>query len=165
MKQDFIFEQEKDSHKKQNKQEVIEFILNQDYGTALNNEDLSKMLGYNLEDEEEYHKFKTMMSGIKKFLLTKGRILKSIPKFGYYILKPSQASNYCYRTYISKSARLYDKSKFVLEKIDKTKLNDVRLEEISNILKMNNDLIENSWKTIRESVYYSRKEYYDNLKD
>lgn len=163
MKQNFRFEQERDSKKKQNKQEVIEYILKKDYGSTITNEQLAEMLQYNIEDEEEYHKFKTMMSSIKKYLLSKGRVLKGISNIGYYILKPSQVSQHCYRTYIKSASRLYDKSAYVLDRTDKTNLNQDRMEEITNMLALNQQLIDKVAETIHESTYYSRKTYYDNL--
>ena len=157
--------QEYQTSKSQNKQEVIEFILNKDYGETLSNYELAKMLKYNIDDEEEYHKFKTMMSSIRKFLLRYGRVLKSISGVGYYILKPSQISQHCYRTYIKGAARMFDKSQFVLERTDKSELNETRIEEIQNIMELNKNLIENTWNAIEESKYYSRKNYYDSLEE
>lgn len=165
MKQNFIFEQDRDSKKKQYKQEVIEYILNEPYGSTILNEELGVMLQYNIEIEEEYHKYKQMMQSIKKFLLSRGRVLKSIPNIGYYILKPSQVSQHCYRTYIKSASRLYDKSAYVLERTDKSELSDIRKEEINNMINLNKQLIENAYNTIQESTYYSRKHVYENLED
>lgn len=165
MKQNFRFEQERDSKKLQNKQEVIEYILNEPYGETLLNEELGIMLGYNIEDEEEFKKYKNMMQSIKKFLLSKGRVLKSIPNLGYYILKPSQISKHCFNTYIKSASRLYDKSAYVLERTDKTGLNTTRMEEINNMISLNQQLIEKVENVITESTYYSRKTYYDSLED
>lgn len=165
MKQNFRYEQEKDSKKKQNKQEVIEFILDSEYGTTLPHVKLASMLGYNIEDEEEQYKYTLMMLNIKRFLLSKGRVLKSVPNVGYYILKPSQVSQHCYRTYIRSASRLYDKSAYVLERTDKTGLSDIRKEEITNMINLNKQLIESSWNVIKESAYYSRKDAYDSLED
>ena len=165
MKIDFVYTQEKDSKKMQYKQEVIEYILSLDYGEIISNLELCKMLHYNIEDEVEYKRYKLMMGNIKKFLLTKGRILKSITGVGYYILKPKQASQYCFRTYVQSASRLYDKSAYVLDKIDTTEMSDVRLEEIKNMINLSNELIDKAEKTIVNSAYYSRKDYYDSLKD
>ena len=161
MKQNFRFEQINHSAKKQNKQEIIEFILNKEYGTTITNEELGKLLRYNIEDEEEYKKYKSLMSRIKSFLLNYGRVLKGISGVGYYILKPSQISQHCYRPYIKQAGRLYDKSAFVLDRTDKTELNETRTEEINNMITLNKELIDNAWKTIQESAYYSRKSVYD----
>ena len=106
-----------------------------------------------------------MMQVIKNYLIEKGYILKSISGLGYYILKPSQVSKHCYRTYILKAGRTFDKSEFVLDHVDKTELNDIRLEEINNIMELNKQLIDNTWKSIKESTYYSRKDAYDNSED
>lgn len=165
MKTDFVYTQEKDSAKMQYKQETIEYILSLNYGDIITNEELCTMLNYKIEDEYDYKRFKTMMSNIKKYLLNKGRILKSVPSVGYYILKPKQASQYCFRTYVQSASRLYDKSSYVLDKIDTTEMSDVRLEEIKNMINLNNELIEKVGRTIDNSAYYSRKDYYDSLKD
>ncbi len=165
MKQSFRYEQEKDSAKKQYKQEVIEFILNEPYGTTITYEKLAKMLRYNIDDEEDYYRFKQMMSRIKSFLIKYGRVLKGISGVGYYILKPSQMAQHCYRTYIRSASKLYDKSAYVLDKTDKTKLNQDRIEEITNIMSLTHSLITNTQKTISESSYISRKDYYDSLEE
>lgn len=165
MKQNFRFDQERDSDKKQYKQEVIEYILNEDYGVTLFNENLARMLHYDIEDELEYYKFKSMMTSIKSFLITKGKVLKGIPGVGYYILKPSQVAQHCYRTYVKKAGRMYDKSAYILDRTDKTGLSEVRLEEMNNMMELNKQLIDNAWNTIKESPYYSRKDYYDSLND
>jgi hypothetical protein len=165
MKQNFRFEQERDSSKKQYKQEVIEYILNEPYGIVINNDELGPMLKYNIDDEEEFKKYKAMMNQIRQVLLKYGRVLKSVPGTGYYILKPTQVSQHCYRTYIKSASRLYDKSAYVLDRTDKSEMNKERLEEINNMINLNKQLIENTWDTIQESAYYSRKNVYDNLKD
>ena len=165
MKTDFVYTQEKDSAKMQYKQETIEYILSKNYGDTITNEELCTMLHYKIEDEYDYKRFKAMMSNIKKYLLNKGRILKGIPSIGYYILKPKQASQYCFRTYVQSASRLYDKSAFVLDKIDTTEMSDVRLEEIKNMINLSNELIDKAEETITNSAYYSRKDYYDSLKD
>lgn len=165
MKQNFRFEQTNESAKKQYKQEVIEYLLEKEYGSTVTNEQLGNMLHYNIDDEEEYHKFKTMMASIKSFLLRYGRVLKGIAGVGYYILKPSQISQHCYRTYIKSASRLYDKSAYVLDRTDKTELNQDRMEEITNMISLNQQLIDKVAATIHESTYYSRKTYYDSLEE
>lgn len=163
MKQNFRFEQINDSKKKQNKQETIEFILNKEYGTTITNEELGRLLGYNINDEDEFKKYKSLMARVKNIVLNYGRVLKGISGIGYYILKPSQVSQHCYRTYIKQAGRLYDKSAFVLDRTDKTELNDIRMEEINNMIELNKELMDNAWNTIQESAYYSRKAVYDEL--
>ena len=164
-KMDYKYEQTYDSKKKQNIQEVVEFILNNDYGTMVYNEDLSKILGYNFEIEEEYYKYKSIMQRVKNFLLQYGYVLKSVGGVGYYILKPSEISRHCYKTYIKKVARMYDKSAYVLDRTDKSQMNEERLQEITDLIEVNQKLIENAWKTLKESAYYSRKDYYESLED
>ena len=44
-------------------------------------------------------------------------------------------------------------------------MNEVRRQEIQNMMDLNKKLIENAWSTIKESAYYSRKDYYNSLED
>lgn len=164
-KMNFRYEQINDSKKKQNIQEVVEFILENDYGTMLYNEDLSKILGYNFEIEEEYYKYKSIMQRVKNFLLQYGYVLKSVGGVGYYILKPSEISRHCYKTYIKRAARMYDKSAYVLDRTDKSQMNEDRLQEITDLIEVNQKLIDSAWNTLKESAYYSRKDYYESLVD
>ncbi len=152
-----------ESKKKHNIQEVCEYILESDYGNTISDSDLCKILGYNINDEEEYHKYKTIMSRVRNFLLQYGYVLKSVSGVGYYILKPEQITRHCYNTYVKHASRLYDKSYYVLDRTDKTELNKDRLEEIKNMMELNKQLIETVEATIAESKYYSRKDYYDSL--
>ena len=161
----FRYEGEKNSSKRQNIQQVVEYILNQDFGLTIQHDKLAKMLMYNINDEDEFRKYKSTMSRVRQFLLNYGYVLKSISGIGYYILKPSQISSHCYRTYIKRASRIYDKSAFVLDRVDKLELNDDRMEELQNITKLNKELIEKVENTIMESKYYSRKNYYDSLED
>jgi hypothetical protein len=105
------------------------------------------------------------MGRIKNFLLQYGFVLKGISWIGYYILKPSQVSKHCYRTYIKSASRLFDKSAYVLDRTEKVQLNDDRLEEINNMISLNQQLISNMRNTIQESAYYSRMDYYDSLEE
>lgn len=165
MKQNFRYEGEYESQKKQHKQETIEYILDKDYGTTLTYSELGKILHYNINDEEEFKKYRSMMGIIKNFLLQYGYVLKGIGGIGYYILKPTQISQHCFRTYIKSASRLYDKSAYVLDRADKTQMNEIRLEEINNMMTLNKKLIDETDKMIIESPYYSRKDYYDSLED
>lgn len=161
----YRYEGEYESAKKRNIQEVCEYILEQEYGNTISDVDLAKILGYNINDELEFKKYKSIMSRVRNFLLQYGYVLKSISGVGYYILKPSQITRHCYNTYIKHASRLYDKSAYVLDRTDKTELSDERMEEIKNMMDLNKQLIDNVEKTIFESKYYSRKDYYDSLKE
>jgi len=163
MKQNFRFEGERTGNKTQHIQETVEYILDKDYGSTLTNTELGRILGYNIDDEEEFYKYKSTMNRVKNFLLQYGYVLKSISGIGYYILKPSQVTQHCYRTYVKRAGRLYDKSEFVLEHTDKTQMTDIRKEEIENMMELNKQLIQNAWNTLQASAYYSRKNYYDSL--
>ena len=165
MYNDYRYQGEYDSKKRQNIQIVVEFILEKNYGSTISHTELANMLGYNIDDEIEFKKYKSIMARIRNFLLDYGYVLKSISGIGYYILKPTQVSNHCYRTYVKRASRLYDKSAHILDRTDKTEMNETRLEEIKNMMELNKQLINNTWQTIVESPYYSRKEYYDSLED
>lgn len=165
MKKNYRYEQEKNSIKKEEKQECIEYIIELGYGATIPHQTLAKILKYNLYDEIEYKQYRGMMILINKILIDYGYILRSIPNVGFYVLKPSQVSNYVYRGYIKRANRLCNKSEYVLEKTDKTDLNKDRKEEIENLLEMNKQLINNMQKTITESTYFSRMDYYNSLKD
>ena len=161
----FRYEGERDSFYRQKKQEIVEYILDKNYGDTIYHSDLSKILGFNIEIEKEKSKYKTAMLRIKNIVLEYGYVLKSISGVGYCILKPSQISQHCYRTYVKRAGRLYDKSEYILEHTEQVDMNDDRKEEIQNLMAMNKQLIANVWDTIQESAYYSRKNYYDSLED
>lgn len=163
MKKNYRYEGQYESKKKHNIQEACEFILEQNYGNTISDTDLAKILGYNINDELEFKQYKIIMARVRNFLLQYGYVLKSISGVGYYILKPEQVTRHCYKTYIKRASRLYDKSAFVLDRTDKTEMNKDRLEEINNMMELNKQLIEKVENTIMESRYYSRKDYYDSL--
>ena len=162
---EYRYNGEYDSKKKNNMQETIEFVLNMKYGQMLYDDELAKILGYNIDDEEEKHKYKSIMGRIKNFVLQYGYVLKGVGGIGYYILKPKEISKHCYKTYIKSAARMYDKSAYVLDRTARIDLSEERLEELQNIIELNKKLIENSWNVLQESAYYSRKDYYDSLVD
>ena len=49
----FRYEGERESKKKQNIQETVEFILDKNYGETVLNRELSEISGYNIDYEEE----------------------------------------------------------------------------------------------------------------
>lgn len=146
-------------------QETINYILDHNYGDTLTNTSLAKLLGYNIEDEKEKMKFKSMMARVKNFLIDYGYILKSIPHLGYYILKPKQIAGHCYRTYIRRTTSLLEKSDKIINHTAKSELSADRLQEHNEIKELNEELTEKIWNTIQESGYYRRKDYYNNLED
>lgn len=154
-----------DSEYKQRIQETVEYILSKKYGDVLSNIELGRILHYNIDDEKEFVKFKSMMGRIKSFLIDYGYILKSVSGIGYYILKPKQITGHCYRTYVKKSQRALDKSSYILDHTDLTELSDTRKEEFDNFQNLNKELIDSMDKLITASRYYDRKAYYDSLED
>ena len=165
MKANFRYDSRYETRLKQNIQETIEFILSKKYGETLYLTDLGKIMGYNINDEKELKKFKSQMGKVKNFLINYGYILKPVIGVGYFILKPQHIPNHCYRTYVTKSQRMLDKSLNVLEHVDKIELSEPRYEELANMMSLNNQLIETMENTIANSTYYSRKEYYNSLGD
>jgi hypothetical protein len=154
-----------ESEYKQRIQETVEYILDKNYGDTLSNIDLGRMLHYNIDNDEEFKKYKSTMSRIRDFLIEYGYVLKGVPGVGYYILKPKQIAGHCYRTYIKKTTRLLTKSDRILSCTDKTQLSDIRKEEHANVHELNTVLNNDIWNTIKASGYYKRKTYYDNLND
>lgn len=145
--------------------DLVEHILNKHYGETVLNQEAAKILHYNIDDEEEFKKFKSQMGRVKNFLIDYGYILKSISGIGYYILTPKQIAGHCYRTYITRTQRLLDKSNRILTHTDKTELSEIRTEEHENVVELNNLLSDKIYETIQTSKYYNRKAYYDNLED
>jgi len=165
MKMNFRYEGEYNSEYGQRKSEVIEYILNKKYGETISFDTLAHILHYNLEDEKENKKFKTMMSRIKNILINYGYVLKSIAGVGYYILKPKQISGYCYHTYIRRTTNLLDKSSRILKYTDTSELSEIRKEEYDDIVNLNLDVTNAIDTTIESSSYYNKKKDYDNIKD
>ena len=165
MKQNFRYESRYERSKKQKIQETVEYILSFNYGQTIQYETLSQKLGYNYDDEQEAHKFKSTMSRIKNFLIDYGYILKNIGRIGYYILKPKQISGYCYRTYVQRTFGLLEKSERILGHTKESELSDIRLKELNEMKVLNKSVQSSIGKTIKESAYNKNKHVYDNLKD
>ena len=165
MKENFRYDSRYQSLKKQNMQEAIEFILNHNYGDTMSFGQLATILGYNIEDDLEKHKFQTMMGRIKNFIIDYGYILKGVSGVGYYIMKPKQISGYCYHTYIRHTEDLIKKSDRILSHVDQTELSEIRKEEYNNVKELNYDMFENIDNTIDSSEYFKNKSTYDNLED
>lgn len=165
MKVNFRYISEYNSEYSQRKAELIEYILDKDYGSTISFEKCAKILCYNIENEKELKKFRNTMSRIKNFLIEKGYILKTISNVGYYILKPKQISSYCYHTYIRRTENLLNKSNKILNYVETINLSDIRKEELNNIKDLNSDLISELDLVVENSNYYNKKSYYDNLED
>jgi hypothetical protein len=165
MKIERIYEGERDTKYRDKINECIEYIMEQGYGAVIGNEELAKILGFNIELDKEYNKFKEKMCRIKNFLIEKGYVLKGVNGIGYYILKPKQVSGYVYHAYTRRIDNLLAKGEKILNYTPKVDLSDIRKEEISNLIDLNDDLINNVDTTIENSQYYKKKSYYDNLED
>ena len=165
MKPNYRYDSSYQSEYKQRIQEVIEFVLEKDYGETISFNTLANILHYNIDDELECKKFKTMMCRIRNFLIDYGYVLKNIVGVGYYILKPKQISGYCYHTYIRKTENLLNKSGRILSHVAKSELSEIRKEEYDNVCELNLDVTNVIDTTIENSKYYSKKNYYDSLDD
>ena len=154
-----------DSQYKEKIGELVELILEKGYGGTIPNTEACKVLGYNIDNEEEFKKYKSTMQRVKNFLIDYGCILKSIAGIGYYILQPKQISSHCYRTYIDRTKNLLEKSERILNHVDKLELSEIRMEEYNDVLNLNTKVYEAIGEQIKTSGYYLRKTYYDNLTD
>lgn len=161
----YRYEGQYNSKYKERISDVVEYILDKDYGQTIEFEILANMLHYNIEVEEENKKFKSTMARIKNILIDYGYVLKSVTGVGYYILKPKQISGYCYHTYIRRTTNLLDKSARILNHTQHSLLSQDRKEEYDNVCELNLDTANAIQSTIENSKYYNRKIYYDSLKD
>lgn len=165
IKTNFRYDSRYNSEHKQHFQETIDYILEQEYGSTIPFEKLGQLMHYNLENEEEFKKFKSQMCRVKNFLIDYGFVLKSIAHIGYYILKPKQISGYCYHTYIRKTTDLIEKSDKILQHVDKDELSDIRKQEHKEVIELNSNVKNSIDTTIDDSKYFKNKEMYNNLDD
>lgn len=154
-----------ESKYKLNMQKAIEYILDLDYGDTVTFATMGQILGFNLEDEKEFKKFRSTMARVKNFCIDYGKVLKTITGIGYYVMKPKQIPSYCYRTYIRKTMDLIAKSERILTHTDTNELSEARTNEYNEVKKLNADVDETIWNTIEESTYFKNKNYYDSLGD
>lgn len=105
------------------------------------------------------------MGKIKNILIDYGYVLKNITGVGYYILKQKQISGHCYHTYLKRTENFLDKSKRILMHVSENELSEIRKQEYYSVCELNQDLSNVVDKTISDSEYLKKKEYYDNLED
>jgi len=165
MKVNFRYDTGKNTEYNQRIAELVELILDMDYGETISHNKCASILHYNIENEKEKSKFQSTMSRVKNFLIDYGYVLKSIIGVGYYILKPKQISGYCYHTYIKRTENLLNKSGRILNHVAQSELSDIRKEEYNNVCDLNLDVTNAIDTTIENSEYYDKKSYYDNLED
>lgn len=165
MKVNFRYEGAYNSEYKQRISELVDYILEQEYGTTIDFSKAAYILKYNIEDEKEEKKFKSTMARVKNILIDHGYVLKTIVNVGYYILKPKQISGYCYHTYMRETENLLAKSSRILQHTETYRLSNERKKEYTEACDLNADLITNIANTIEESSYYNNKNHYDNLED
>lgn len=158
-------EQTNDSEFKTRKQELVEYIVAKENGTVIRLEEIGSILKININDDLELIKLKRIMGSLKNYLISQGKLLKSVIGTGYYILKPKEYSSHCYRTYVKGSMRALDKSRFILENADTYEMSIERQTELEDMKKLNQELQDKMWGTVKESGFYHRMTYYENLKD
>lgn len=163
--QNFRYDSRYQSLRKRSMQEAIEFILDKQYGETIQFEQMARVLGFNIDDEGEYRKFRSAMARVRNFIIDYGYVLKSISGVGYYILKPKHISSYCYRTYIDRSKVLLEKSQRILNRVDETDMSDVRKQEHQEMLTLNQDIYNGMGLTIETSEYGQKRAFYNNLDD
>ena len=155
MKRDKIEEQQRT---------IAHITKNYTYGDKIADSTLSKLLAYNIHYEKQYKKYLSMMGKVKSKLIDYGFILRRV-KNGYYVMKPSQISRYCYRRNVTKAHNVIKKGKYILENVDESDMSKDRIEELENMRYLSHELDAQMEQTIESSKYYSRKDYYDSLED
>lgn len=153
------------SAKEQQVIELIDYILSKNYGDTIPFSQAARILQYNIEDENENKKFKSMMSRVKNALIDKGYVLKSIVNVGYYIMKPKQIPDYTYRTYTLRTLRLLEKQDRILTHIDTSELSTIRIKENQEIKALNKTTYEALNTCIDTSSYFENKSFYNALDD
>lgn len=143
----------------------IECVVERGYGETITLEETGKLLQYNIEDEHELKKMKSVMCRIKNYLIDRGYVLKSIVGVGYYIMKPKQIPNYVYRTYTLRTLRLIEKQDRILAHTPISDLSVVRQEENSQIKDLTKVTYEAINKSIDESEYFKNRAFYNGLDD
>lgn len=137
------------------------FLKSKQYGEIVYHSELEEILGvsHNLNIYSGY------LRNVKTKLVLHSKILKAIPGVGYQVLKPNQVSSYTYRQYINRTLNMYNFSEYILQNLDTSNLSKDRKDEYKEVSSLNDSLKQLSQKTIKESKYYSRKDYYDSLKE
>ena len=165
MKENFKYDTGKNTEYNQRIGELVNTILELNYGSTISFYKCADILHYNIDDEKEKRKFQSTMCRVRNFLIDYGYVLKSIAGVGYYILKPKQISGYCYHTYIRKTENLLNKSGRILNHVAQSELSEIRKEEYNNVCDLNLDVTNAIDTTIENSKYWNKKNYYDNLED
>lgn len=153
------------SAKEQQVIEFMDYVLSKTYGETISLREAARILQYNIEDEKEMKKFKSMMGRIKNELIDKGYLLKSIVNVGYYIMKPKQIPDYTYRTYTLRTLRLLEKQDRILAHTDTSGLSDIRMKENLEIKELNKVTYEAINTCIDTSSYFENKNFYNSLDD
>ena len=145
--------------------QFIERVLERGYGGTITLEEAGKILNYNIDNEKELNKMRTVIARIKNYLIDRGYVLKSIPSIGYYIMKPKQIPNYVYRTYTLRSLRLLEKQDRILAHTPISDLSELRQKENAEIKVLTRVTYEAINKSIDESEYFKNKYIYNGMED
>lgn len=140
---------------------LYNYLIKKQYGDFIEYNEIE----YIIKIPHTEKQFSIYIRCAKNKLIEHSKVLKAIPGRGYQILKPTQVSSYVYRTYISRALKAYNNSEKILEYLDTDNFNEDRKEEYENISELNDELKKVSIETIKQSKYYSRKDYYNNLEE
>lgn len=155
----------KDTKNENRIKDAVDYILDKEYGSTILFGQLAEIMRFNIQDEQEEKRFKSVMVRVKNILVDSGYILKTITGVGYYILKPKHISSYCYRTYVDRTKRLLEKSERVLKHVDRTELSDIRKKEHEEMTDLNQQLYGEIGLVVEGSEYGKNRAYYNSLKD
>ena len=148
------------------KEMIVKYILNKDYGETIKYEELQPYTKYNLSDETESYIFKSsVMSRVKNILIEYGYVLRSIKYVGYYILKPNQIQSYTYRNYIKKPLKTFMKAECILNNTNTRKLETEELIRHQLTVELSRNLIDETNKIINSKEYMNLDEFKDSLEN
>jgi hypothetical protein len=147
------------------KEMIVKYILNKDFGETIKFEELQPYTKYNLLDETESYIFKSsIMSKVKNILIEYGYVLKSIRYVGYYLLKPNQIQSYTYRNYIKKPLKAFMKAECILSNTNTKRLETEELIRHQLTTELSRNLIDETNKIINSKEYINLDEFKDSLK-
>ena len=134
---------------------LFNFMSAKTYGDIIYHKQVENILGIS----RDLNAYGLYVKFVKDKMIKQSKVLKPIAKIGWQILKPNQVSSYTYRRYIQRTLKAYDYSKFILENLEVEGLSKARKGEYADVKELNQQLKKISEATIKESRYYSRKDY------
>lgn len=140
--------------KKIERESIIEYFLQFDYGEIVTFEELAKLLGINIKNEIEFKLLKRKINIIRNNLIDFGYVLKVIANKVYYILKHNQISSFTYRNYILKPQKMYKKADRILSHVNLNLINKEERCEHQDVSNLNNRLIKETNAIIDNANLY-----------